>query len=715
MKESIRKKLAGMTLEEKLCQLTQLDGSFLPDISDTAVTGPMSRLSLKKSDIDSLGSVLNIQNPDSVRKAQRGHMETDRNGIPLLFMHDIVHGCKTVYPIPLGMAASFSPDLMRECAEMAAEECKLSGVDVTFSPMVDYIKDARWGRVMESTGEDVYLNALYAVSQVKGYQSRGIASCIKHFAAYGAPEAGRDYNTVDMSERTLREYYLPAYHAAVDAGVYMVMTSFNSLNGIPAAANEALVRGILREEWGFDGVIISDYNAFNEMMTHGIAETSDDCAYLAMRATNDIEMMSVNYIHSIKKLIDDGRISMEQVDRAVERVLELKEKLKVFDNPYQHCEQSAGESCILSAEHRALARKAAEKSAVLLENKNLLPFSKDVRKIAVIGPFGDTGEIIGAWSGFGNPRDTVTLKDGIQRLLPNAEVITLRGVDAAINAKADPEEIRKAAELASDCDIVILTLGEPSGDSGEGTSKQNLELPTAQYELFRAVQAGNPNTAVVLFTGRPLVLTALSKECSALLNVWQPGTEGGTAIADLLFGEAEPEGRLTMSFPAATGQCPIHYNHMNTGRPRADDLRRYGYCSSYIDGPNEPLYPFGYGLGYTEFKYTDLSLSSDSMSSGDSLTASVTVTNVGRRAGTETVQLYLRDLVGSVVRPVKELKGFCKVTLAPGEKQTVSFNISEEMLKFLRADMTFGTEPGEFRVFIGHSSACTDYLSFRLK
>ncbi len=712
--------VAQMTLEEKLRQLTQLNGIFFDESDETAATGPKAEVKIQKEDIPGIGSALNFLGTDQVRTIQKNHMKADRNKIPMLFMMDVVHGCVTQYPIPLAMGATFSPELLKECAAMAAREAKTMGIDVTFAPMVDLVRDARWGRVMESTGEDPYLNAQMAAAQVEGFQSEGIAACVKHFAAYGAPEAGRDYNTVDMSERTLREFYLPAYKAAADAGVKMLMTSFNSLNGVPAAANKKLVKGILRDEWKYNGVVISDYNSFRELMQHGVAEDEKECAYKAISATNDIEMMSATYLHCMKELIEEGRVSEAQIDEAVTRVLNLKKDLGLFDDPFIRCGKTQEEAEknfkteVLSAENRKTAKKAAEKAAVLLKNDGLLPFTGKEKKIAVIGPFGDTGKINGAWSCYASEKDAVKISDGVRALLKNADVKCATGADGALNAEANEEEIQKAADLAARADVVILTLGEPEGDSGEGNSKQNLELPEAQYALLNAVLRANQNTAVLLFSGRPLAISRLAEKARAILLMWQPGTEGGNAAAELLFGKATPEGKLPMSFPYATGQCPIYYNHCNTGRPRVNDAVRTGYCSSYIDGPNAPLYPFGYGLSYTAFSYSSPAVSSAVMRRGEKVTVSVTVQNVGARAGTETVQLYLRDKAASVTRPIKELKGFKKVFLQAGEAQTVQFTITEDMLKFYNAESEYIAEAGEFEAYAGGNSDCTESVSFRL-
>ena len=712
--------LKNMSLEEKLQQLTQLSGVFFDTKDKTAATGPKNEVGVTDEDLAGVGSVLNFRGADQAYRMQETHLKADRNKIPMLFMMDVVHGCRTIYPINLGMGATFEPELMKECSAMAAREARAMGVHVTFAPMVDLVRDARWGRVMETTGEDAYLNGLFAAAQVQGFQSEGIAACVKHFAGYGAPEAGRDYNAVDMSELTLREKYLVAYKAAVDTGVKMVMTSFNSLNGVPAAANKKLVKGILREEWGFNGVVISDYNAFREMMNHGVAKNEKDCAYKAMQATNDVEMMSATYLHCMKELIAEGKISVSQVDEAVLRVLRLKEDLGLFEDPFLFAAKTKEEaearqkSEFLTAENRKLVRIAAEKSAVLLKNDGVLPFDKKTKKIAVVGPFGNTGDIIGFWHCYGNGNDTVKITDGIKNLLPEAEIAFAQGVSGELNAAANAEEIQKAAQIAKQAEAVLLTLGEPENDSGEGNSKQNLELPEAQYKLLETVLAANKNTAVLLFSGRPLAIKKLSELAPAILLMWQPGSEAGNAIANLAFGEVSPEGKLPMSFPAHTGQCPIHYDHFNTGRPRGNDLVRSPYSSAYIDGQNSPLYPFGYGLSYGAFEYGKVSLSKTQLRRGEKIEASVTVKNIGKREAAETVQLYLRDRVASVVRPVKELKAFKKVRLAAGGEQRVTFEIGEDMLKFYNAELEYAAENGDFTAYIGGSSDTANGTDFEL-
>lgn len=707
----VKKLIERMTIEEKAEQLTQVNSSLLNEKSIADITGPLLGLGLTVNQISGIGSTLNFSRVSDVKEIQENHLKIDKHSIPLLFMQDVIHGCCTVYPIPLAMGAAFSPELIKECSAMAARECVENGINVVFSPMVDLVRDARWGRVAESTGEDVYLNCLYAKAQVEGYHTQNVAVCVKHFAAYGAAEAGRDYNTVDISERTLYEYYLPAYKAALDAGADMVMTSFNLLNGIPTAANKKLVKGILRDEWNFDGVVISDYASFDEMMVHGIAENDYECAYKAMEATGDIEMVSLNYICCLKELVERGKINMEQVNKAVERVLVLKQKLGLFDDPYINTKPNGKTLC---KEHRAIAEKAAEKSAVLLKNDGVLPFSDSVKKIAVIGSFADTGDIIGCWHCYGNIKDTVTVATGIRSLFPSATVRVEEGVGFEIGAQIDGKKLKSAVNLAKESEAVILAIGEPSSDSGEGASKLNLDLSDGQYELVKSVVAANKNTAVLIFSGRPLTIKRFIDIAPAVLLMWHPGTEGGTAAAKLLFGKCCPEGKLPMSFPMSVGQCPIYYNRYNTGRPRTNNDIRSPHTSSYIDGSNLPLFPFGYGLSYTQFQYSKIKLSNNRLNYGDKITVSVEVKNVGKRSGVETVQLYIQDLVASVARPLRELKGFKKVSLASGESQTVEFAVDSAMLEFYNEDIIKTAEKGKFRVFVGTDSDTQNYAEFEL-
>ena len=711
--------LSKMTLEEKIYHLVQMTTmTYLKTDGTNIVTGPDSTMKLDKEYIYDVGTLLNLVGAQTMIDAQTNFLNGSKRKVPPVFMQDVIHGHRTLYPINLGIAASFDPQLAHDVAKMAAKEASLDGVGVTFAPMVDLVRDPRWGRVMESSGEDPYLNSQMARATVEGYQGDmgkyNIAACVKHFAAYGAAEAGRDYNTVDVSERMLREYYLPSYKAAVDAGVKMVMTAFNIVDSVPCSGNKWLVKDVLRGEWGFDGVVISDYSAFEEMIDHGYCEDKKECAYRAMEATSDIEMMSPCYANHLKELVEEGKISVEQIDAAVLRVLKLKEELGVLDNPYRSVDVEESKRVQVGPEHRAIARYAAEQSAVLLKNNGILPLSKDIKRVAVIGPNADTGAIHGGWQCGGKIDETITVLEGVKNIVGEAAVYA-KGCDIEYYSE-DESMIDEAVAVARDAEAVILCLGEHQDYSGEGNCRTNIEIPRVQYKLLDRILEVNKNVVVALFTGRPLAISELDEKAPAILNMWMPGTEAGNATANLIFGNANPSGKITMTFPRSLGQVPIYYNAFNTGRPKLpeDDFNRVRFTSSYLDSPNSPLYPFGYGLSYTEFEYSDLKLSADTLTRGGKIIASAKIKNVGKYKGKEAVQLYIHDLFGSVVRPVKELKGFEKIELDVGEEKTVEFEITEETLKFWTKDMKFEAENGKFDVFIGKSSACTPFASFEL-
>lgn len=711
--------LSKMTLEEKIYHLVQMTTmTYLKTDGTNIVTGPDSTMKLDKEYIYDVGTLLNLVGAQTMIDAQTNFLNGSKRKVPPVFMQDVIHGHRTLYPINLGIAASFDPKLAHDVAKMAAKEASLDGVGVTFAPMVDLVRDPRWGRVMESSGEDPYLNSQMAKATVEGYQGDmgkyNIAACVKHFAAYGAAEAGRDYNTVDISERMLREYYLPSYKAAVDAGVKMVMTAFNIVDGVPCSGNKWLVKDVLRGEWGFDGVVISDYSAFEEMINHGYCEDKKECAYRAMEATSDIEMMSPCYANHLKDLLEEGKVTIEQIDAAVLRVLKLKEELGVLDNPYRSVNVEESKRVQVGPEHRAIARYAAEQSAVLLKNDGVLPLSKDIKRVAVIGPNADTGAIHGGWPCGGKIDETITVLEGVKNIVGEAAVYA-KGCDIEYYSE-DESMLDEAVAAARDADAVILCLGEHQDYSGEGNCRTNIEIPRVQYKLLDKILEVNQNVVVALFTGRPLAISELDEKAPAILNMWMPGTEAGNATANLIFGNANPSGKITMTFPRSLGQVPIYYNAFNTGRPKLpeDDFNRVRFTSSYLDSPNSPLYPFGYGLSYTEFEYSDLKLSADTLTRGGKIIASAKIKNVGKYKGKETVQLYIHDLFGSVVRPVKELKGFEKIELDVGEEKTVEFEITEETLKFWTKDMKFEAENGKFDVFIGKSSACKPFAIFEL-
>ena len=732
--QDLKALLSDMSLEEKIGQLVQLPAGFADGDLDT---GPAQAMNLTADDLRLAGSYLSIVGAEKIRRIQKAYMENHPHHIPLLFMADIINGYRTVYPIPLAQGCTFAPELVEECAAVAARESAASGVHVTFSPMADLVRDARWGRVMESTGEDPCLNGIMAAAMVKGYQGDGnltekgkIAACLKHFAGYGAPEAGRDYNTVELSERTLRDDYLPAYQEAVDAGCELVMTSFNTLDRIPSSANRWLLRDVLRGEMGFEGTVISDWAAIAELLAHGIAADPEEAADLAIHAGVDIDMSTPIYLKNLKKLVESGRVPEALIDEAAFRVLELKNKLGLFENPYKDASEADEDSLLLSPAHRQTARECAERSFVLLKNEErMLPLRPDAGKtVAFIGPYADNQLLSGSWSFFGDDGDCVTLKAGIQQLVPPEQAVFAPGcpiVDPGVKvlgfqkdasvARLDPEEaLREAVALAKRADKVVLALGEHREQTGEATSRANLTLPACQMRLLEQIAQINPNVIVVLFCGRPLDIREISQKAKAVLVAWLPGIEGGNALARVLLGHSAPSGKLAMSFPYCVGQVPVHYNHLNTGRPFMGDYWSDRFFSKYIDIPNEPLYPFGYGLTYTTFECSPVSLDADQMARDGSLRASVTLTNTGDRESTETLQLYIHDVAASVARPIREMKAFRQITLKPGESREVSFRITESMLRFHDVNMRWTSEPGQFEVFIGPDSRTLNKAVFTL-
>ena len=696
-----------MTVEEKIGQLMQLTTVFFTEASEEE-TGPWKGVGIDERDLKYVGSVLGAPPAETFVRLQKKHMEEDRNRIPRLFMSDVVHGYRTIYPIPLGLGASFDPELVFECTSMAAREAAAGGIHVTFAPMVDYARDARWGRVMETFGEDPYMNSVMGATEVRAFQgddlksTEHIAACVKHFAAYGGVESGRDYNTVEISERLLREYYFPAYKACVDAGVAMVMPSFNSLNGVPSTCNPWLMDEVLRDEWGFDGAVISDHSAVGELKNHGVSGCDADSAELAFRCGCTIEMMSLTYYKNLKKLIEDGRIKMWELDAAVEKVLELKEALGLFDDPTRGASPEKEAEICFTSENRAIARRAAEESAVLLKNDGVLPFSEDIKKIALIGPFATTNMLKGPWSCRGKHVECVSIYEGISKLLPNAEITVAEGCSATWE-DMDESGLEDAVAVARAADAVILCLGEPHEYVGEACSRVRIGLAGLQNKLATLCVEANKNTAAVLINGRPLTIGELDSVCPAILELWYAGTESGNAAAELLFGRVNPSGKISMSFPQTVGQCPIYYNHPSTGRPRESDNDGSRFTSRYIDCGNLPLYSFGHGLSYTSFEYEAMELDTHKLTKDGRLTVSVKVRNVGAVDGKEVVQLYMRDLVASTVRPVQQLIGFKKIIIPSGESRTVSFEITEPMLRFYDANCDHISEAGEFELFVGYA------------
>lgn len=724
--EELRKIMEELSIEEKIGQLIQLSGEFFD--TDAMSVGPIQKLGIEEKMVSYAGSVLNVLGADKVRKIQSNYLKNSIHKIPLLFMADIVYGYKTIYPIPLALGCTWNPEMARQCNEKTAEEACAAGAHVTFAPMVDLVRDARWGRCMESTGEDTYLNSEFAKAMVEGFQGdftagKSLASCVKHFAGYGAAEGGREYNTVDISERRLREEYLPAYKAAVDAGCELVMTAFNTIDEIPATANEWLLDEILRKEWNFNGVVITDYAAIQELIMHGIAKDEREAAKLAINAKVDIDMKTACYANQLKPLLEDGQISIEKVNEAVWRVLCLKNKLGLFEDPYRGAEEEREKEVICCEENREMARKAATEAIVLLQNKNkVLPLSKR-QKVALIGPYADSRELTGLWAVYAEKKYVESIKTVFEKELDESIFKYSKGCEildsyeglgnfgffekeASISKTHDEKEaeIEKAIELAKWADVVVFAMGEHTLQSGEAGSRTDLHLPEIQTAFLERVLPWVKSSVLLLFNGRPLVLTNVKDKADAILECWFPGSQGAEAIADIVFGRENPSGRLTMSFPYTVGQVPVYYNGFSTGRPLERSGHTNRFTSRYLDCPNNALYPFGYGLSYHTAKYSNLRLSTDKITEKEQLTASVDVTNMGTVSGKETVQLYIADKVGSVVRPVKQLKGFKKLSLNPGETKTVSFVIDCDMLKYHTKSMEYKAEEGEFVVMAGPDS-----------
>ena len=724
--------MSKMTVEEKIGQLN------LP------VTGEIVTGQAKSSDVAKLieqglvGGLFNLKGVERIRDVQRLAVENSRLGIPLLFGMDVIHGYETVFPIPLGLSCSWDMDAVEESARIAATEASADGICWTFSPMVDISRDPRWGRVSEGSGEDPFLGAAIARAMVRGYQgadratqlqaNNQIMACVKHFALYGASEAGRDYNTVDMSRnRMYNEYFLP-YQAAVEAGAGSVMASFNEVDGVPATANRWLMTDLLRDQWKFDGFVVTDYTGIFEMIAHGLGDLQQVSAR-ALEAGVDMDMVSNGFVGTLKKSLDEGKISMAYVDRACRRILEAKWKLGLFDDPYKYCDLDRPAKDIYNKEHRAAARRIAAGSFVLLKNEPaqagqepVLPLKKQ-GTVAVIGPMGNTRtNMAGTWSVAARLDDYASLYEGLKEVAgKKVEVLYAKGSNLMSDAKmeencttfgrtlhrdnrTDQELLDEALAVAAKADVIVAALGEASEMSGESSSRTDIGIPDTQRRLLEALlQTGKP-VVLTLFAGRPMTLDWEQENVPAILNVWFGGSEAAYAIGDVLFGDVNPSGKLSMTFPRRVGQIPLYYNHKNTGRPLAKGGWFTKFTSNYLDVPNEPLYPFGYGLSYTTFQYSDVRLDKTQMNQNGTITATVTLTNTGTRDGAEVVQLYLRDLVGSITRPVQELKGFQKVFLKAGESREVSFKITADLLKFYDYDLDFVCEPGDFDVMIGGSS-----------
>lgn len=694
----VEKLLAQMTLEEKIGQMTLYT-------TDWESTGPTIRDGYK-NDIRSgaCGALFNSHTVAFTRELQRIAVEETRLHIPLLFGYDVIHGYKTIFPIPLGEAASWDMNAIEKSARVAGTEAAAAGLHWTFAPMVDIARDARWGRVMEGAGEDTWLGCRIAEARVRGFQGKGVGhtdavmACVKHYAGYGAGLAGRDYNTVDMSERFFREYYLPPYEAAVKAGAATVMTSFNDYDGVPASGNKYLLTDILRDQWGFQGFVVSDYTSINEMVNHGVVATEKEAGELSVNAGMDMDLQGGIFQRFLAQSVKEGKVPMSVVDNAVRRILQAKFDLGLFDDPYKFCNAEREKQTILSPAHRAAARDVSRRSIVLLKNdKNTLPLGRS-QKIALIGPLADNKtELIGNWCAAGNYNDCVSVLEGLRAagLKPGYA----KGCDIEGNDKSGFAE---ALRLAQASDVVVVAVGEKAQMSGEAASRADISLPGVQEELvLELVKTGKP-VVVVLMNGRPLAIPRIADNASAIVEAWWLGTETGNALSDVLLGDYNPSGKLTMSFPRTVGQLPMYYSEKNTGRPYDPNSK---WTSRYIDVPNSPQFPFGFGLSYTSFAYDDPKVAKSTFKKGEPLQVSVRVSNTGKRDGEEVVQLYVRDLVGSVTRPLKELRGFQKVMIPAGQSKEITFTLTDRDLSFYRRDMSFGSEPGEFDLMVGGNSA----------
>lgn len=703
--------LSIMTLEEKIGQ-TVLYSSY-----DEA-TGPvLDKNYLEYLKNGQIGAIFNAKGATFTKKLQKIAVEETRLGIPLLFGYDVVHGHKTIFPIPMGESASWDLELMEQTARIAAKEAAASGLHWTFAPMVDIARDARWGRISEGAGEDTYLGSLIAKARVKGFQGDDLSSkntvlaCTKHYAAYGAAQAGRDYHTVDMSLNTLRETYLPPFKATIDAGVATFMTSFNELNGVPATGNRFLLKDILRDEWDFNGFVVTDYTSINEMVPHGFAKDLKHAGELAMNSGVDMDMQGGVYKNHLQQSIEDGSVEVSRLDEAVRTILRLKFKLGLFEDPYRYSDKDMESKIVLHPDHLEIARDAARKSIVLLKNENKVLPLDNTKKVALIGPLADDEfHIIGNWTAQGDREGTaVSVKEGFEANKSNfsyAKGCELEGEKTS--------GFSRAMAIAKQSDVVVMVMGETERMSGEAASRTDLKLPGVQQQLISEIKKTGKPVVLVLFNGRPLNLTFENEVADAIVEAWFPGTSGGHAVTDVLYGKYNPSGKLTVTFPRNVGQIPIYYNMKNTGRPADAKDANPRYVSKYIDVDNSPLYPFGYGLSYTHFKYDKPLISNDKMALEDTLKISVKVSNTGTIKGEEVVQLYIKDRFGSVTRPVKELKGFKKIVLNKGESQIVTFNISAEDLKFYNNNLDFVNESGDYDLFVSGSSDGEFTNSFNL-
>jgi len=735
MNQFVDNLMARMTLQEKIGQLNlPVTGDI---ITGTAVSGNV----VDQIKAGQVGGLFNMKGVKSIRQLQEVAVKHSRLGIPLIFGMDVIHGYETVFPIPFAMSMSWDMEAIRNSARIASVEATADGICWTFSPMVDICREPRWGRMSEGNGEDPYLGAAICRAMIEGYQGNDLTdrttmmSCVKHFALYGAPEAGRDYNTVDMSRVRMFNEYFPPYQAGVEAGAGSFMTSFNTIDYIPATGNRWLMTEVLRDRWGFDGFVVTDYTAISEMINHGMGDLQTVSA-LALNAGTDMDMVAEGFLGTLEKSLSEGKVTIQAIDQACRRILEAKYKLGLFDDPYRYLDDKRASKEIFTAEHRAAARRLATETFVLLQNKdNVLPLKRE-GKIALVGPLANTrANMPGTWSVAATSDRYSTLLEAMRRATSGkAEVLYAKGCNVCYDAELeknstmfgremrdnrDPQAMRdEAVSIAQQCDVIVAAMGEPSEMSGESSSRSQLTILDAQRDLLEALKATGKPIVLLNFSGRATVMNWEVENIPTILNVWFGGSEAADAICDVVFGDVSPSGRLTVTMPRNEGQIPIYYNHLNTGRPNPKWFTKF--TTNYLDVPNDPLFPFGYGLSYTTFNYGTLTLSGNTLSrntldADNHLTASVTVTNTGSCEASEVVQLYIRDMVGSIARPVKELKGFERITLKPGESRKVTFDITPDLLKFYNADLVYDCEPGEFQLMVGPNSRDLQTQTFTLK
>ena len=730
MNQFIDELMGKMTLQEKIGQLN------LPVTGDIITGSTVSGDVVGKIKAGQVGGLFNMKGVQSIRALQEVAVKQSRLGIPLIFGMDVIHGYETVFPIPFAMSMSWDMDAIRNSARIASVEATADGICWTFSPMVDICREPRWGRMSEGNGEDPFLGAAISRAMIEGYQSSDLAdkttmmACVKHFALYGAPEAGRDYNTVDMSHVRMFNEYFPPYKAGVDAGAGSFMTSFNVIDYIPATGNRWLMTEVLRDRWGFDGFVVTDYTAISEMINHGMGDLQTVSA-LALKAGTDMDMVADGFLGTLEQSLNEGKVTMDDIDKACRRILEAKYKLGLFDDPYRYLDSKRAKKDIYTEEHRAAARKLATETFVLLQNNdNVLPL-KRTGKIALVGPLANTrANMPGTWSVAAASDRYSTLLEAMRRAVgENAEVMYAKGCNVCYDAELEknstmfgremrderPVDVMRdeAVRIAKECDVIVAAMGEPSEMSGESSSRSDLSILDAQKDLLTALKATGKPIVLLNFSGRATVMDWEVANIPTILNVWFGGSEAADAICDVVFGDVAPSGKLTVTMPRNVGQIPIYYNHLNTGRPNPKWFTKF--TTNYLDVPNDPLFPFGYGLSYTTFEYSPLTLSGNSMTTGGNITASVTVTNTGSCEGTEVVQLYIRDMVGSIARPVQELKGFERICLKPGESRTVNFTINADLLKFYNSNLDYVCEPGEFEVMVGTNSRDVQRKSFTLR